>query len=91
MQAFNATGKLQDCLNGGVYYEGGYSERHLMGNVFIEYSYVIDFDDNTLDCYTSRKQFGKFRLDALPDLQALQKIQKELYNEENEEDSWVEE
>jgi hypothetical protein len=72
-------GKLQDTLDTGVFYDEGYSENYLMGDIFIEFSYVVNFDDNTLDCYTSRQQFGKYPLDALPDYQALQKIEEEIY------------
>jgi hypothetical protein len=64
-------GNLQTILDTGIFYDEGYSESQLMG--FLQFSYVINFDDNTLDCYTKHKQFGKFPLDALPDFQELEK------------------
>jgi hypothetical protein len=80
-------GKLQANLDSGIYFDSGYSESDLMGDLFIEYSYVVNFDDNTLDCYCSEKEIGKFPLEALPDLPALQKIEKDLWDEENAEEN----
>jgi hypothetical protein len=73
-------GKLQANLDTGIFYDEGFSKSQLMG--FLQFSYVVNLDDNTLDLYGSRKQFGKFPFEALPDFQELEKMENGLYGED---------
>jgi hypothetical protein len=39
-------------LLSGYYYNQGHTEANLVGDVFIEYSYVLNFVDDSFECYS---------------------------------------
>lgn len=58
-------GSMINTLRAGVVY-CHYSERTLTGDVFIEYSYVLNFDDKTFTAYTSNGASKVYPLNNLP-------------------------
>ena len=61
-------GSYEKILNSGYYVNNkDYSKKDLLGDTFIEYSYVLNFDTNKFELYTNSGDHNEYELDNLPD------------------------
>ena len=59
-------GSYEKCLSSGYYLDSNYNETYLTGDIFIEYSYILNFDTNKFECYSSNNEIGKYDFNSLP-------------------------
>lgn len=62
-------GSFEKILNVGYTFSAGYTENDLLGNPFIEFSYVLDLDDNTFKIYINYHNMMKqFKIEDIKTL-----------------------
>jgi len=61
-------GSYEKILNSGYYIKNKeYSTENLLGDIFIEFSYLLNFDTNKFELYTNSGGHYEYELDNLPD------------------------
>jgi len=61
-------GSYEKILNSGYYIKNEeYSKEDLLGDIFIEFSYLLNFDTNKFELYTNSGDYNEYELDNLPD------------------------
>lgn len=60
-------GSYERVLKSGFVFSSGYSENQLVNDLFIEYSYVLDFDNNKFKWYRHCGSTGEININDIPD------------------------